>query len=371
MVLAFCCITSNIDNDTSNIDNRRRIRDRNRVAAGCVKVGMLGRVRCGTAAVAAIVCIAHARGEQGQTIRVPVRLVSVPTLVVSKDGKYVPGLSVGDFRVTDNDRPQAITLDLGRLPASLVVAVQANQDVRAYLAPIAKTGALLDDSLAGATGETALITYNDEINVEKPFASGDLQSALKMLSPSGRGANMADAGMRAIELLKERPGPRSRILVFIGQAVDSGNTKAVETLAVHAERDNVQIYALTLPIVGRTFVSDSFRLQGFGSQGYRGGYEASVELTKAVPALRRLGHASTHTDAFSLLTAATGGIQLHFRRQQQLENAIIGLGDALRSRYFLSYRPDRYDSGFHKIVVHVDVPGATVYARPGYPVTDQ
>jgi len=70
--------------------------------------------------------------------------------------------------------------------------------------------------------------------------------------------------------------------------------------------------------------------------------------------------------AFSLLTIATGGIQLHFRRQNQLENAIIGLGDALRSRYFLSYRPDRYDPGYHKIAVRVDVPAAAVYARPGY-----
>jgi hypothetical protein len=64
-----------------------------------------------------------------------------------------------------------------------------------------------------------------------------------------------------------------------------------------------------------------------------------VELTKAVPALRRVAQASAHTDAFSLLTAATGGIQLHFRKQNQLENAIIALGDALHSRYLLSYVP--------------------------------
>jgi len=290
----------------------------------------------------------------------------VPALVVSKGGKYVPGLSPNDFRLTDNDRPQTITLDLATLPISLVVAVQTDQDVRAYLGFIAKTGALLDDSLAAATGEAALITYNDEITVAKPFGQGDLQTALKALSPSGYKANMVDAGMRAIELLKERSSPRSRVLVFIGQPVESGSPGKIEALAANAERENVQIYALSLPIAGRAFVSDSFSLRGFGSQWYKGGYEASVELTKAVPALRRVAQASAHTDAFSLLTVATGGIQLHFRRQKQLENAIIGLGDALRGRYFLSYRPDRYDLGFHKIAVRVDVPGATVYARPGY-----
>src|SRR5690348_11142097 len=91
---------------------------------------------------ATIVCVVHAVAQQPPTIRVPVRLVSVPTLVVSKDGKYIPGLSVDDFRVTDNNRPQTITMDLVTLPISLVVAVQADQDVRAYLGFIARTGAL-------------------------------------------------------------------------------------------------------------------------------------------------------------------------------------------------------------------------------------
>jgi len=78
-------------------------------------------------------------------------------------------------------------------------------------------------------------------------------------------------------------------------------------LEANAERENVQIYALTLPIVGKAFVSDSFSLQGLGSQWYRGGYQGRVELTKAVPPLRRASQASAHTDAFSLLTVATGG----------------------------------------------------------------
>lgn len=265
--------------------------------------------------------------------------------------------------MADDDQPQKITLDVDSLTISLVVAVQANQDVRDYLGFIAKTGALLDNSLAAAMGEVALITYNDEVTVAKPFGHGDLAPALKVISPSGHKANMVDAGIRAIEMLKERPSPSSRVLLFIGQPVESGSKDKLETLAANAERENIQIYALTLPNLGKKFVSDSFSVQG-----PLGGFAASVELTKAVPALRRAAAAASRTDPFSLLTVATGGIQLHFRRQGQLENAIIALGDALRSRYFLSYRPDPYNVGFHKISVNVDVPNTLVYARPGYKV---
>jgi hypothetical protein len=82
--------------------------------------------------------------------------------------------------------------------------------------------------------------------------------------------------------------------------------------------------------------------------------------------LRGAIHVGARSDPFSLLTVATGGLQIHFRKQNQLENAIIAMGDALRSRYVLSYTPDPDNIGYHKILVQVGVPGVTVYARPGW-----
>ncbi|HMF76384.1 MAG TPA: VWA domain-containing protein [Bryobacteraceae bacterium] len=304
--------------------------------------------------------------QQPTTIKVPVRLVSVPTLVASKDGKYIPGLPADKFRLTDNGRPRTFTLDTEDVPVSVAVVVQVDQDVREYLPFLAKVGSLVDNSLAAAQGEDALLTYNDEISLAKPFGKGDLQTAMEKLKPAGHEAHMIDAGLRGIELLRERTGRGSRVLLFIGQPKESGSAAKMDALAAEAERENVQIYALTLPLFGKSFVSDSFRLEGLGSQWYKGGYRASVELTKAVPALRRAAEVNAGADPFSFLTVATGGLQIHFRKQKQLEDAIIALGDALRSRYFLSFTPDAADDVFHSIGVQVDVPGATVYARPGY-----
>jgi VWFA-related protein len=316
--------------------------------------------------LAALLVPSHNAAQQTPTIRVPVRLVSVPTLVVSTQGKYIPGLSHSDFQLTDNGRPQSFKLDTYSLPVSIVIAVQVDQDVRAYIPFITNVGNLVDNSLAAATGEAALIEYNDEVSVAKPFGDGDLETVMRKISPSGHGARMTDAGLRAIALLKERTGPRSRVLLFIGQPIDNGGSAKLDVLEAEAERDNVQIYTFTLPLLGKSFVSDAFTLQGLGSQWYKGGYEASVELTRAVPALRRAAQSRAGGDPFSLLTVATGGLQIHFRKQKQLENAIIAMGDALRSRYVLSYAPYPDNTGYHEIAVQVSVPGAIVYARPGY-----
>jgi hypothetical protein len=67
-----------------------------------------------------------------------------------------------------------------------------------------------------------------------------------------------------------------------------------------------------------------------------------------------------------MLVAATGGTELHFRKQRQLEDAIAAIGVALRSAYLLSYYPNSQEAGYHTVKVEVDVPGARVYSRPGY-----
>jgi hypothetical protein len=103
------------------------------------------------------------------TIRVPVRLVNVPTLVFSKDGRILPDLQRTDFRVFDNGQPQQVALETAAMPVSIVLAVQLNEDVRAYVPFIAKAGSSVDTLLVGETGESAVIAYSDDISLLKPF----------------------------------------------------------------------------------------------------------------------------------------------------------------------------------------------------------
>src|ERR1017187_4058575 len=78
------------------------------------------------------------------TIRTSVRLVTVPTLVFSKEGRLKPGLDASDFRVFDNTRQVRIALDTFSAPVSVVLAIQANQDVREYLSFIVRAGAVVE-----------------------------------------------------------------------------------------------------------------------------------------------------------------------------------------------------------------------------------
>ena len=292
--------------------------------------------------------------------------MTVPALVASKDGKYIPGLLAKDFHLSDNGQQKAFKLDAYSASLSLAVAIEVDQNVRDYLPFIARVGNMLESAVAAEGGETALLTYNDEVSVAKPFGDGELSAILKKITPSGYGAKMVEAGIKAVELLSTREPSHSRVLLLIGQPGDGGSKQNVGELLVRAEEQNVQIYTLRLPLLDKAFVADSFGLRGLSAQHWRGGYEASVELTRAIPALRHAAKAIDQKDPFSFLALGTGGLQLSFRKQSELENDLIAMGDALRSRYVLSFVPEADNVSYHRIGVTVDIPGATVYARPGY-----
>jgi hypothetical protein len=148
--------------------------------------------------------------------------------------------------------------------------------------------------------------------------------------------------------------------------MDSGSEATLAELRDRVEKENVTVYAMALPELGRAFVSDTFSLQGLSSRDDRGGFKAGADLGKLVPVLNRTASAANNADPFSVLTAATGGTQLHFRKQRQLEDAIADIGIQMRTSYLLSYYPNSTESGYHTVKVEVDIPGAKVYSRPGY-----
>ena len=281
--------------------------------------------------------------QETPVIRVPVHMVAVPTLVFSKENRLIPGLKKADFRVLDNGIPQTVHLDLDDAPVSVVIVVQANRDVGGSVPYIAKVGSVMEAHLVGATGRAAVLACNSDIKVLKPFGSGDVRLAFRSLSAKGGKARMIDAGMRAIELLKERKRTEARVLLYIGQPIDRGSQAAWAGLQEEAERENVSIYALN---------------SGSGDAG-----GSKEDFGWLVPTL---GHQDAKADPLSPLIAATGGTELHFHGQRELEDAIGTLGVELRSAYLLSYYPSSEVPGPHTISVEVSVPGAKTYARPGY-----
>src|SRR5258708_7537631 len=172
-------------------------------------------------AVAILVLTCSARAQFRSTST----LVVAPTTVTDAKGRYVDGLTPSDLILYDNNVPQPTQMDWTVYPISLVVAVQTSANSGAVIDKLGGSGILFTQLLAADAGETAVISFSDQVNTHQDFTSDPdaVIHALRMLRKEGGNAKMLDAMGRALLMLESRPAGRRRIILMIAEKRDRGS----------------------------------------------------------------------------------------------------------------------------------------------------
>ena len=174
-------------------------------------------------------------------------LVVAPTTVTDSKGKYVDVTDPADLVLYDNGVRQPIQVDESFNPISLVVAVQTSANSAAILDKLGSSGILFTDLLAGDRGETALVTFSDEVRTKREFTtnSDNLSAGFRSLHVQGDGAVALEAVMQSLAMLGKRKSDRRRILLVIAEKRDRSSKVKFATVLHEAQRQNVLIYWLT------------------------------------------------------------------------------------------------------------------------------
>jgi VWFA-related protein len=321
-------------------------------------------------------------------IVVPVNVVIAPTTVLDRQGNYVNGLALDDFKLYDNNKPQRITADIGQEPLSLVVAVQASSMLTDVLPKIQHIGTMLDDLIVGQNGEVAVLAFDHRIKVVQDFTSdpGKVQVAMKSLTAGSSTSAVVDAEEQAVRMLAKRPSDHRRVLLLISEKRDKGSEGKLREALTSTQMANVTVYSIDIShmvaqITGHTpmpapdpFPATAQHVPAGGvqtptsvdTQLYAGNYiPLFVDIFKA-------GKSLFIDDTLDVFTRYTGGKEYSFIKQRDLEKAVTALGEELHSQYLLSYTPSTQDEGgYHDIRVEVNRPRLEVRTRPGYWVAAQ
>src|SRR5260370_20893692 len=176
-----------------------------------------------------------------------VPLVVAPTTVTDSKGRYVDGLTLQDLILYDNNVPQVLQMDWMTYPIDLVVAVQTSSNSGAVIDKLGGTGILFTQLLAADAGETAVITFSDEVKGQQAFTGNPdfVIHALRRLRTEGGGAHMLDALRQALQMLEKRPPGRRRIILMIAEKRDRGSEAKLPAVVEQVQRLNAAIYWLT------------------------------------------------------------------------------------------------------------------------------
>ena len=166
------------------------------------------------------------------TIRSYVNLVSTPVVVRNAKGELVTDLSQKDFRVFDNGVQQTLAaFEMGGAPLALVIVVENSSRIEALLPALRRTGSLFTQTVLGEHGEAAVIGYSNDVMKLLDFTHDDaaIEKALINLERSGSGAYLYDVLSTAVQILRNLPPSRRRVIVTMAEALDTGSEKKTLT----------------------------------------------------------------------------------------------------------------------------------------------
>jgi len=312
-----------------------------------------------------------------------VPLVVAPTPVTDSKGDFVDGLTADHLILYDNNVPQKIQMDWMTYPIDLVVAVQTSANSGAVIDKLGGSGILFSQLLAADAGETAVISFSDEVKVHQDFTNNpDLViHSLRMLRMEGDNAHMLDAMRQALLMLEHRPPGRRRIILMIAERRDRSSQIKLPEVMEQVERLNAAVYWLTYspflePFTVKPKTAEDLKPEDERIKVQKCALCPSSDDTSVPPDLGPGGYLygigeliRLHKpDLSNLFTKTTGGRELAFLKKSALEQAIQLVSEEVHRQYILSFEPKGGDPGtFHHIRVEVrNRPELHAKTRDGY-----
>jgi len=305
----------------------------------------------GGALLVGLLAVAGARAQEpgpigtaGTRFRSGVDIVALSVVVTDTQGKFVGGLSVQDFTVTEDGLPQTVSF-FAATPVPIDLAI------------LLDTSASMSDKMRtvqqAAVGFTASVRPGDRISVV------GIKDAVRVLHPLDEDVAAARAAIRSTtaggntslynalyltlkEMMKHRRTDgevRRQAIVVLSDGDDTTSLVGFDDVMELARQSGVAVYTITL----RSRISANVLLRD------RGSYAASEYTMKAV---------AQETGARAFFPADI----------RELAGVYGVIANELTNQYLLGYASNnaRVDGSYRRVTVRVDRPGARTRTRAGY-----
>jgi VWFA-related protein len=309
-----------------------------------------------------LACAAQEKSDQKvPTLRTQSNEVFVPALIKDQAGKLIFGLQARDFIVEDDGVPQQVSMDEAEPEeaVSLVIAIQTGRSALFEYQRMKGISSLLDQIVGQPQVETAIVTFDKELNLLQDFTfeSEQTETYLKQMmegplrnsgSNGGNrsGAAIYDAVRYSVKLLEQQPDDSRRVLLLISEARDHGSHAVKLDDAIAAIGDsNTVVYSLAFSPTGSTAMDT-----------LRGEWDARTDPAGPnldILRLMEMARQAMRKNAARSVAVMTGGEYEVFISRKSFERFMEEFTNHMHSRYLLHFQPKEPRPGLHQIRVKV------------------
>lgn len=257
--------------------------------------------------------------------RAGARAVAVYATVNDREGRLVPGLPLGDFRILDNGRPADITVFSNEIqPLTVVLMLDMSVSMLANFLRVREGTLRFIDALLPAD-RLRIGTFGTEVAIN-PILTNDhavLERIMREELWPGGGTPMWNAMYAGMASLANEPG--RRVVLMLSDGGDTG-----------------------------------------GLPGWKGGYGDVRQRAEEGPFMvYAVGLDTTLDSRLVRLAEETGGGHFESQVGDDLAESFMRVGEELRHQYMLGFTPGALDGKTHTIEVRAR-PGMKVRARKTY-----
>lgn len=321
-----------------------------------------------TASTAADTAIARAPGDV--PFRAGVSEVIVPVTVTDFQDRFVDDLNKSDFKLFDENVPQTVTFFSRDRKQPVVVGFLVDMSNRNVIhwkilreAVVELVLNLLPADKPQYAGYLVPYSTTAELAVDTTSESDQLVERLEQLKPGG-GSALYDAIYMACtrrSLMKGEPIEPRRVLIIVGDGVDTASTHGLEEVLELAQRNLVTIYGLSTQAYGFASTGDANLVRLATETGGRVEYPLEGVYKNVT------GYLSKPQDAGNFaMVVGTGGYATQIA--QSLFESVTAIVGEINTQYILRYVPTNTDSPrvFRRVRVEVNLPNVKIRARSGY-----
>jgi hypothetical protein len=181
------------------------------------------------------------------------------------------------------------------------------------------------------------------------------------------GAAILDAVKCATGLLQQQPANFRRIILLLSQSQDDGSTTHAEDVVRSLAESGTTIYSLTFSPAKSRSKSHSTRAARRTPISLRSPDDATLSETSR-PSIPLEIVKAMREDTTAEVVALSGGEQLRFRDEQELERNLSIVVRDIQNGYTLNFYPSSHEAGLHTIMVQVvpQSPHLEVRSRASY-----
>lgn len=281
--------------------------------------------------------------NQEDILRVDANLVSVPTIVLDRDGKYITNLKKEDFQILEDGIEQELTFfEPTEKPFTVLLLLDRSGSMTNYLAELVRAANVFVNQLHPEDTITAVSFADDEDVLFQPTKVKDLQKGVKIKQHAGdRNTMIYDAIDFSFRKMKKISG-RKAIVVFSDGSGGGLYASAKENLK-EAEENDALIYTVQF---------DTF-------------FKVVPSYLDKKTYFERVENAKKYMRD---LAQTTGGRYYQIENISNLEETFRKIAEELGRQYTLGYYPKQLTAGKKQIKVKVKQPNVVVRARESYVV---